>query len=428
MNTERRIFWYYWWLIAPMALLTTLTMCMPAAQEITDLRELANTYSPVGEPEHRHMKLFPLGVFEDANMLNGDAEAFQFMVTDIRERGFDTILFTNNFVERDEPLLAVSDRLDLNVFITPAGDLDRKWWPDTIAGDQQHARSIAEQLVTLLDKHPSLRGYVVKDEPTLDETSKVTLMTAAFREADPHRLVTSTLVGMDRIKTIARASNPDVLLINVYPVGYDNALCDFTLTGFGYQHIDFITYIRRAVRAAPTSTPFWIILQAHEFNTGESFSLRQPTVAEVRLQHWLAIGEGAKGLFWFIYSSQQGWLGLADNQPLYEEVSNLVQRTAPLRERLLRLHKTADRFAIAGDANTYVSTLVDPAEETYYAVVANRDCRNAQQVTVDTSEIDGQLRNVETGRVYQIGEPIKLTPGDGVLLEFVAEEKLTITR
>src|SRR6266516_2662216 len=59
---------------------------------------------------------FPVGVFEDANLLDGDTAGFETMIGDLRSHGLDTVMFTNNAADRDAPLLDVSDRLDFGVF------------------------------------------------------------------------------------------------------------------------------------------------------------------------------------------------------------------------------------------------------------------------------------------------------------------------
>jgi hypothetical protein len=227
------------------------------------------------------------------------------------------------------------------------------------------------------------------------------------------------LIGVDRVGPIFEAAQPDVLLIDVYPVGYNNPPCDFTMTGFGYPDLDFVGYVRRVTENKPVTTPLWIILQTHNFMD----QLRQPLPAEVRAENWLAIGEGATGIFWFIYSSQQGWTGLIDNPALYQEVTRLARRVAPLRNRLIGLRKSADTFTVTGQKNPYISTLVREGVTgiRYYAVAVNRDCEKAQPLTIGSSALSGRLWDLEGCRTYPLGEPLPFAPGDGRIFEFVGE-------
>jgi hypothetical protein len=139
----------------------------------------------------------------------------------------------------------------------------------------------------------------------------------------------------------------------------------------------------------------------------------------VRAQQWLAIGEGATGIFWFVYSSQQGWTGLVDNPILYPEVTQLAQRVGPLRSLLLGLHKVEDKFTITGNKNPYISTLANKDDQKLYVVAVNRDCENPQMLSISSSTRTGYLRDLESSQIYRMGEPIAFQPGDGRIFELV---------
>jgi hypothetical protein len=373
----------------------------------------------------RNENYFPLGVFEDGNLLGGRPEDFRRMLEDVRAHGLDTVLFSNNVIvlrDRDADLLDVSDEMGMNVLMSPGGEFNEWWWPEDVPANSATARQVARPIVEQLSPHPSLRGYVVRDEPPLRELEKVTLMTQTLQELDPERLVMTTLVGTNRVEPIFNASNPDVLLINVYPTGYNNPIGDFTLTGFGYGNIDFVGYIREVTRSRPPDVPLWIILQTHNFGDGGPFSLREPVPAEVRAQNWLAIGEGATGIIWFVYGTQQGWTGLVDNEILFDEVASLAARVGPLRSTLLGLQKGDDAFAVAGGDDPYISTLVSRDGSRRYAVAVNTDCLQAQSLTITAPDLSGQLRDLETGQEYALGAPLEFRAGDGRIFELVSQE------
>ncbi len=392
----------------------------------TPVGNIATDNTPVATTIPDPQSYFPLGIFEDSNQFGGDRVLFKAVIHDITSRSFDSIMFTNSSVERDAPLLDVSDEMGFNVFMLPANDLNENWWPEEIPADEQTARRVAEPIVAQYGAHTSFRGYLVKDEPQKKYQEKVALMTQALQELDPARPATPILVGKDVVGPIFNAAQPKVMLIDVYPIGYSNPIGDFTLTGFGYRFLDFVDYIRKVTKDKPDTTPVWIILQTHSFGNGESFSLREPLPSEVRAQHWMAIGEGVTGIFWFIYSSQQDWKGLAANPLLYDEVTTLARRTVPLRDTLLSLHKAKDIFEITGveqaflsKPTTYISTLTNDNESTFYAVVVNRDCIQEQALTIHAPSHTGQLRDLETGETYDLDTPITLQPGDGKMLELV---------
>jgi len=298
-------------------------------------------------------RIFPIGVFEDAHMVNGHRVAFEEMLEDLESRNLDSVFFSNNLVRRDAALLEISDRLNFNVFFAPSELLDA-WWKEDVPPDRDRAIEAIRPLLDELAPHPSLKGYSTIDEPSRALKTKLTIATEVFEALDPTRPAMPTLIGLDRAAMLFGAARPHVMLIDVYPIGYRNGPGEFSMAGFGYPGVDFVQYIRAVTRDKPVETPLWVILQAHSFRQ----ALREPSPAELRAQQWLAIGEGATGIFWFVYSSQQGWRGLRDNPALYDEVSSLSRRLQPLRERLMDARKEADRFAISGGDRPYVSTLV----------------------------------------------------------------------
>ena len=386
--------------------LTTLSWLNPSKQSIPVLQITTPVY----------YQPFYLGILEDSNLIGGNTDVFQSMIVDLSSRGLDTVMFVNNDSERDAPLLSVSDALKFNVFMLPTADLNRNWWPAEVPANLETAIAVADPILNRWKSHPSLKGYVTKDEPGLHELEKVSLINQAFRSLDPSRPILPILIGVDRVGPIFDASQPDVMLIDVYPVGAQNSPCDLTMNGFGYPFLDFVSYIRTVTQNKPASVPLWVILQTHSFPD----QLREPMATEVREQHWLAIGEGAKGIFWFIYSSQQGWRGLRDNPELYSEVTALTQRTIPLRDILLGLQKTEDLFTISGTGSYvhYVSTL-SSAENKHFIVAVNRDCQNAQDLTIHSPDLKGQLKDLETAAMYDLASPISFLPGDGKIFEFV---------
>jgi hypothetical protein len=403
---------------------------LPRAQP--DLRDtsaqLAAAPSPTPTiPQQSVQSFFPLGVFEDGNMIGGNTAKFEAMLKDLRAHNLDTVLFVNNTVARDEPLLGVADKLGFNIFMMPNGDLNETWWSDEAPATIALARSLAKPIVAAWGKHPSLKGYLVIDEPFLDATEKVALMTQALREADPQRPVLMNLIGLNRVGPIFAAAKPDVMQIDVYPAAKDNPPCDFTMNGFAYPQHDFVSYIRAATQTRPSTTPLWIILQTHSFDAG-MHSLRTPLPTEVRMQQWLALGEGATGIYWFVYSTQQSWIGLADNKPLYDEVGALARRIRPLRGLLLGLHRVDDRFTVSGNGSPYISTLADASGAKTYVVVVNKDCQKAQNLTIRSAMVGGRLRDLESGRIYALGQTIPLQPGDGRIFASVDVMQLPLVR
>jgi hypothetical protein len=366
---------------------------------------------------------FPVGVVEDANIPRGNTSRFDRMLRDLTTRGMDSVFMVNNFSKRDAPLLDVADQYNFNMYMMPAGDWNKTWWPSSIPNEPEAARDAAQPVVDNWNGHPSLKGYVLKDEPFLSHIPKLQTMAHTMWELDPDTPLMATLVGLDRVGPIYTEVGFDVMVIDVYPFGLDNPPCDMRMTGFGYKTIDFVSYIRAVSRDRLPETPLWIILQTHSLDNGR-FSLRQPSPSEVRMQQWLALGEGATGIFWFIYSTQQSWIGLVDNPELFDEVTAQNLRLQRLRDLFLSLEKTDDRFTVAGAHDPYISTLTsrdDDYDQRLFALAVNRDCQQEQDLTINIPDRSGKLRDVETGQLYTMGEEIPFRPGDGRMFELLAQ-------
>ena len=382
----------------------TATPTLPAAPTTTPVP------TAVGDPA-----AFPLGVFEDGNFQN--SSTFGGMIDDLRAHNLNSVFFVNTWSSGGD-MLNVSDNKDFDVYY----NLNEGWeaWFNnpTAPVDIATARSTFYPLIDAVKDHPSLKGYNVLDEPTNDLQSKVALAVQAYQERDPDRLTMPTLIGIGRADPICTASQPDVMMLDVYPFSADNAACDTTMRAFGYPTYDFVDYVREIVQSKPAGAPLWVILQTHSFGDGsESWHLRAPTAPELREEQWLAIGEGATGVFWFIYSSEQGWTGLQDNPALFSEVSSLAQRIKPLRSLLVTLSKTTDQFAVSGSAGpAYASTLTNDAGSQTYVVAVNKQCA-AQDLTLSSISGQKQLRDLETGQIYSTGSALPFQAGDGRIFE-----------
>lgn len=377
------------------------------------------TDAPGTEPVRPSVAYFPLGVFEDANRLMGDAARFRALLDDLKSHGLDSVLLMHGLARRDAALLEIAEQAGVSVFMQPTDDLKRAMQTASAGGDLAAVKRDLGPLVEALDKYRALKGWIVADEPGLDRREPVKRVTRALQELDALRAVMPILIGTDRVGPIFTAALPDVMLIDVYPCGHDNAVGDFTLTGFGYTDLDFVKYVRVVTRTLRRGRPLWLILQTHRFGAGTPFALREPTPAEVRCQNWLAVGEGGKGIFWFIYGSQQGWLGLADNARLFSEVGAQAKRTRALAPMLLGLTRIDTEIATSDEKDLYLSTLSGIDQARFYVVAVNRDCRRQRVFAIKPKRLSARLKDAETGTVYTPDLGIEFAPGDGKVLELV---------
>jgi hypothetical protein len=372
---------------------------------------------------------FSYGIFMDANFVRG-TDDFQQRIHDLQSRGFTTILFTNNVVDRDEPLLDVADQLGFAVIFAPQGDLRYAWWADEVPSTIDAARNVIYPIAQRSDRHPSLLGYSILDDAPNRLADKAALAIQAFREADPaHPASPVFIADNDAVYT---SSRPDVILTYQYAILAGRSPCDLVPGGGRDGGSDaIVSNIRRLRQLASRDVPVWVVMQAHGSTQANQSTplwdrpLREPTIEEIRLQHWLAVGEGVKGIFWFAYDTEQFWTGLRDNPALFGEVSKLAERTRPLADLLGKLMKVDDQFSVTSAglvgpySRPYVSTL-KAGDGTLYVVIANRSCAPAT-LAIGSRSVSGQLRDMENDSLYDLGTPIALGGGDGRLFE-VAEQ------
>jgi hypothetical protein len=366
---------------------------------------------------------FRYGIFMDANFIRG-ADDFRQRVLDLQARGFTTVLFTNNVMDRDEPLLDVADQLGFQVIFAPQGDLRYAWWSDDVPATIEAARSVIYPIAQRSSRHPSLVGYSILDDAPNRLANKAALAVQAFREADPNHPASPVFIGNN--DAVYTASQPDVALTYEYSVLVSRPPCDLGSNG-AQDGSDRITSTIRHVQQQNENVPIWFVLQAHGSTpnyqplTLNPFALRDPTVEEMRLQHWIALGEGVKGIYWFAYDTEQFWTGLVDNPPLFDEATSLAARMQPLTDLLGGLSKVGDQFkativqAADGARAPYVSTLRS-STGALYVVVANHSCQPAT-LSVTSASAGGQLRDVEQDERYDLGSPIPFRGGDGRIFE-----------
>src|SRR6185503_12506893 len=89
---------------------------------------------------------FPLGVFEDGNMIFGRATDFERLIQDAQAQSLDTVLFNNQSASRDAAMLDVSDRLNFNVYFGPHHELTSQWYGASVPTTIEQARSVVYPL------------------------------------------------------------------------------------------------------------------------------------------------------------------------------------------------------------------------------------------------------------------------------------------
>jgi hypothetical protein len=366
-------------------------------------------------PDYRNT--FLMGVFASTVALDG-ATGMKRMVQMLQARKLNAAII--QMQSKDKELFRIAEGAGIKLLFAPAYELDRNWWGEgekTFPDTPEQARKAAEEIVAGVKNEKSLLGYVLYDEPGAELRSRVCKITQAFRQADPERAVTGVFIGTDEgRRSLVRECQPNVVLIDVYPFTRSSRPGDFSMQGF-FSALDFVDYIRTYSRLLE-GRPLWVLLQTHSTDW-EGYKLREPSRAELRAMNWMALGEGADGIFYFHWSSFQTWRGLGDNPELLEEVGDFSERIQPIKGLLVGLERVSNEFfPQVRDPRYYVSTLRRGNSQEEYVVVVNRDVQRSQDIAV-TSPRTVRLRDMLSGRVYNLGEAIRLGPGDGRIFRVV---------
>ncbi|AEB12535.1 hypothetical protein [Marinithermus hydrothermalis] len=388
---------------------------------------------------------FPLGVYDHAGVTG-----IEEMVPDLLGRGLDTVMFVHN-TPAHAGWWDYTDAMGIRVVYGP--ELWDAWFSMEASPELslEEAKRLLGPHVESVRGHPSVVGYSLADEPPLDSftlgrdvgVEKLRLMVEAAGELDPGRVRTAVLVAPNTVNRFIRGAGLDVVTLDVYPFAEGNGPCDDTLRGFGLpEGWDFVHYVRYVLNNPGVErVPVWFILQGHSFSGPGAgrFALRVPLVEEMRMEAWLAVGEGAKGLIWFFYSPEirgedsviRG-LRFEGHAAQYGEVTELARRFGVLRGVLMGLEKRVvgygedevvyeEWFEAVGGSRPYASTLMERDGGRVFVVVVNRDCEAREMRVLGLGGRGGMLRDVETGRVVGLGEGFVLRGGDGVLFEYLPE-------
>lgn len=305
------------------------------------------------------------------------------------------------------------------------------------------ADTIADRIIDEYDGHPSLIAWNMGDDVTeSNHGQQSVIMAQAFERRDSYGRP-ATAVYTDKA-TIARQTDAKIVFTYRYPCGETAAGDDLpegdfhratfssaTDAGFGAGGGDWCDIVADQTSTIPSGARLWMALQAHMTTTGGLGSrLNYPTEAEMRLQFWLAILMGVKGIFWFTWQDEAQWSGLSNStqRNLLSAATALSSRLTPgIRARILNAPRVAHKFTASGGGssgyvvnytNATISTLQCSQTGAYYCVCVNRR-GSTQNVTISSATLSaGRLIDLETGTIYAVGSAISFPAFDGKIFAY----------
>jgi hypothetical protein len=179
-----------------------------------------------------------------------------------------------------------------------------------------------------------------------------------------------------------------------------------------------------AATAKERGVPMWMMAQAYGepvgFDPGPPYfghrgGVTPPTPAHLRVQAWLSLAYGAKGLWWYAYrvGSPVGVSPISPDwklTPLWDEIGRIHGRIARLSDLLLKLEPAPDgKLAEVSGQNLYVAwhKRIGDASEARYLIVVNESLTEPRTVAIKPLNAAHQVRSISGDSTLQ--------PGDGAV-------------
>jgi hypothetical protein len=271
----------------------------------------------------------------------------------------------------------------------------------------QITQAIENDSISRMMSSPQILGYYLYDEPLSGWIDFDVLQNArnilTDMTADAPHPILSTWNYEPQMSYIDGYLNLDVLMMDAYPFedgDPEGDVSDYMPSySAGYDLMPFSDYINtvRTNHCEAQDRPLWVVLQAFgDLESPENGGYwRQVFPKEIRLEVSLAIMQGAKGIWYFLYESEYPYLlGLLDvsGQPTQRltEVIAINERINQISEILLKLKVSPDQSAVAvdkGEVKLHVDVTSQNEDKYIYAVNTNVFDIEETTITVAKSSI-----------------------------------------
>jgi len=184
---------------------------------------------------------------------------------------------------------------------------------------RQYGQTSESQVKELVSKNnlPNVIWYIA-DEPDLKNDraarQKVSALNSAVMSADPDATTALTAGWWTPYQDWADIA--DVFMVDIYPIG---------TKGYNDNIQKVSEHTRKAVQAVRGKKPVWVILQAFGYQNEKNKAWgwkREPTYDEARAMTYLAIINGAKGVFYYTYHGSQYFI--EDSRQHWSNIKSIV--------------------------------------------------------------------------------------------------------
>ncbi len=314
-----------------------------------------------------------------------------------------------------EPILSIAETNNIKVIpslnnlraLISSGD------SQTIT-DNNIIQAINNDAIDLIKSSPATLGYYLYDEPLpgwidfdLLENAR-NILTNMTSDA-PHPIL-STWNREESMTYIDSYLNLDVLMMDAYPFEDGDDIGDISEYMPSYFINDpppFSDYINtvRENHCESQDRPLWVTIQSFgDMETPENGGYwRQVNPKEIRLQVYLAIMQGAKGIWYFLYESEypylMGLLDLSGQETIrLTEVIQINSEINAISETLLKLKVLSDQSGITtNQGEVKIHYDATSANQDKYVIVVNTDVNNMsnQNIIIQKTSIGYDVQSIQ---------------------------------
>ncbi len=315
---------------------------------------------------------------------------------------------------------------------------------DNSVSDEDIEQVLKDDFIEKFSNSDVILGYEVYDEPDVNELDLDLIARISNNISNKWDNKAYPLTSWNDINSFDALKNsldPQVVMTLIYPFAVDEYngeqadgdtpygdLSDAVPRGNEgtfYEGNDVPTareWLDSAYNVA-NDKPLWAIIQSF----GGDTYWRDPLPKELRLEVFTSLLSGAKGVFYFLYQSEDWINGMMDIEyhetPLIKEAKEINIKIEALAPILLQLKKSSKNFAQVSDdgsVQTFESVDLLTGDRRKYILVVNNDLFNSKdiKVTIADSWNDGELIATDkyNGKSYEIQDGsfhIRLDKADG---------------
>ena len=348
---------------------------------------------------------------------------------DIAAHGVNAAVVPNTQPNHHKPLLDAAGANGVKLIIEldrEGGELGQMVRGSLPLTDETIRKTFDSKLKPIAN-HPALYGVQLLDEPPMGTYDRYSLIAQALKRYAPKLHPFCCLIGNAPVASFCEKTKPHAVAFDCYPVGVGNKIGD-SGPMLGYNAVANAA----CASALRYRVPVWAVIQVHSITNIYRF----PTPAEIRCMTYLALSNGCKGVWWFLYQTEY-WNkdanefmgGLVDRNfkgdARWDEIGRLTRQISKLAPTLLDLDLAPD-VGVTSDA--VVHALTDKNGRVYVFAV-NTDTVSARKVTVRLDANSAKNRDPKVVRLLsktaiqpdRLGGRLiwsdTLAPGDGALYE-----------